>query len=278
MNVSLHHTVDLQQTIWTVEKLGALSILICALEALFNFRRIRGGELVDWTVTRETSWNYRTKPVSRWLDILLVRPGVVALTALQCAAAASMLLLGPEHKGWAGALDVLLAVLCTLFMVREPFGRDGADQMQIVIFGSLALAHLHPTPLIQRSAVWFIALQVILSYFTAGLSKAWSPVWRSGKALPAIISTRIYGNAKIAHYLDRRPQVSQFICMGTIAFETLFPFVLLAPPVIIVGMLFIGMSFHLSIARIMGLNTFFWVFLATYPAILYCCRLTLSFR
>jgi hypothetical protein len=53
-----------------------------------------------------------------------------------------------------------------------------------------------------------------------------------------------------------------------ILFEVSFPLVLVAPPAIAVAALGVGLTFHLSCAVLMGLNSFVWPFPATYACVL----------
>ena len=55
--------------------------------------------------------------------------------------------------------------------------------------------------------------------------------------------------------------------MTIVVTEALFPLVLLVPHSIGLYFLVGGALFHASCAFVMGLNSFFWAFVATYPAI-----------
>jgi hypothetical protein len=51
--------------------------------------------------------------------------------------------------------------------------------------------------------------------------------------------------------------------------EIIFPVVLVAPPGVLVALLFAGAMLHLGTAVLIGLDTFFWAFTATFPAIIF---------
>jgi hypothetical protein len=55
-----------------------------------------------------------------------------------------------------------------------------------------------------------------------------------------------------------------------ILWETTFPIAILAPNRVRWVLLGLGACFHIGVAVGMGLNTFLWAFVATYPAVEYC--------
>jgi hypothetical protein len=191
------------------------------------------------------------------------------LLALRTGAALALLLWEP-----AGLLRVGLvagiAVLTIAPSTRSPFGLDGADQMSVITFVGLTLAHLGSSPVVQKAFLWFIALQACLSYATAGWAKVAAPRWRSGEYLTSVFATLTYGHAGIARFLAPRRQLTAFVARSMILMECVLPLALVLPAPGTLALLAVGVLFHLSAALIMGLNTFFWSFVAAYPAIFYC--------
>lgn len=82
--------------------------------------------------------------------------------------------------------------------------------------------------------------------------------------------TVIYGNPWMAVPFTQRPTVAKLAARALIAFECSFPLVLILPDHYSLLLLALGISFHLTAAVLMGLNTFFWAFVATYPAVMFC--------
>jgi hypothetical protein len=80
----------------------------------------------------------------------------------------------------------------------------------------------------------------------------------------------MYGCAPVGRFLAARPRLCAVLARGAVAFECLFPLALVLPLPMRLGLLAAGLLFHLLNGLFMGLNTFFWSFTATYPAILYC--------
>src|SRR5947199_684885 len=144
---------------------------------------------------------------------------------------------------------------------------DGSDSMAPQLFGALLLGFLPGTSLALHAALWYNALQGCLTYATAGLVKVRSPLWHSGEALFGIFNTRAYGHPAVARFLYGRPRLTKVLSWGAVAAEVTFPLALvLGYPY---GLVFLGwgVAFHGANALVMGINSFFWSFVSTYPAI-----------
>jgi hypothetical protein len=120
-----------------------------------------------------------------------------------------------------------------------------------------------------NAGLWFIAAQSILSYCAAGIAKLISAQWRAGDAVYKIFNTGSYGLCFIGRLLAPRPAIVFVLSWAVIVFESLFPLALVLPQEFLWVFLGWGVSFHLLNAWIMGLNTFFWAFVATYPAVIF---------
>jgi uncharacterized protein (DUF697 family) len=259
----------------TVVELARLSavvvltgVIIGDLEMLFRRRQLGPDGFYNWDFLRSSrSWTVRGRAASI-ADALFSYPNVLALIAVQLVAAVLAVLAAME------ALPVrdlvwLVAVLAVsmLLHLRNQYGLDGADQMQAVVLSGLVLFWVAPTRLAQDIALIFIAAQGMLSYFTAGLAKLISPVWRNGTAIRDIVSTRSYGSSAATRVMQQHRLLSPALCWATICFECLLPLLVLVSPT--ACLVFIGMAvvFHVSIAALMGLNVFVWSFVATHPSL-----------
>jgi hypothetical protein len=163
----------------------------------------------------------------------------------------------------------LLATIFTNFSLV--FGKDGSDQMLLVILVGFLVAqigHLSGNEILMRAGIWFIAIDVSIAYLTAGIAKLYGENWRKGEALRQILSTRTYGSL-VARRLMANDAVARSLNWLVIGFEIGFPLSLTLYPVGTFSMLGLGLLFHIGIAFMMGLNTFLWSFVATYPAIIY---------
>ncbi len=97
------------------------------------------------------------------------------------------------------------------------------------------------------------------------------PDWRSGRYLSAIVSTENFGHPLLKKILDRRPSSYALLSMTLILLEVVLAVSFLLPLKLCLVLLMGGLLLHGGIAVIMGFNTFFWTFLATYPALYFLC-------
>jgi hypothetical protein len=167
--------------------------------------------------------------------------------------------------------QVLSAVVVLLGRFHLHFrlvvGLDGSDQMQVILWVVLILMSAGRDTLVSTLALVFLVAQVVLSYLVSGIAKLISPIWRNGEAVGAIVSTREYGVAP-ARQLLAIPGISLLASWAVIIFEVLGPFLLLNPTVSY-AFIAIGISFHLLNWIVMGLRSFVFAFVGTYPLILY---------
>jgi hypothetical protein len=157
-----------------------------------------------------------------------------------------------------------------LFEVRNPYGRDGSDQMQTVLHGYRLVSALVPNA--ERGDDLYLRAvnsQVFLSYFMSGLAKLISSDWRSGEATGMIMKTDLYGGTALAEVVQRYPLTGKVISWSTVAWECSYPAIYLLPPRAIRPALVAVKVFHLSIAYSMGLPRFFWNFSAAHTAVQY---------
>lgn len=169
----------------------------------------------------------------------------------------------------------LVAICATLLALRTTYGHDGADQMATIICVAVALGYAVDDESARTIVLWFLAGQAALAYFAAGVAKAWSHVWRSGAALPGILSTQSYGYPRLGKELGGHRWLAYSLCWTTIVGECTFPLALLGVAPLTLGFLAWGATFHCCAAATMRLNTFLWAFVGTYPAVLFCTHIAL---
>jgi len=260
---------DQREAVAAVAKLAAVSVLISSAEYLVRPRHLRDDGLMSWTVANVREQWLVTSPIGSVLQIALSYPRVLGMIVVRAMLGLTVVL-GPASLTANPVVLGLLALTTMLLMLRNIYGQDGADHMLTIVYVSLTLGALVATPTARTACIWFIALQGCLSYATAGIAKATALHWRDGTYLVRIMGTQCYGHPMVCDYLSLRPQLARWFARLIIVWESAFPVVLLLPSDVAVGMLIIGALFHLSNAFVMGLNTFFWSFVSTYPAILYC--------
>lgn len=193
---------------------------------------------------------------------------IPALIAALLVSAAVLSLTGPY--GAAGSFS--LAVSAGLFLLlrwRRRLAGDGAEQMTaIILLAALVATVPSPGAVRTTAAVLFIAGQALLSYATAGIAKLASSTWRTGAALPQILSTHSHGNRWAASVLHRHHALAAAGCWSVIIWESTFGVLATASEQTLAVALAVGLAFHLGCAVLMGLNNFLWAFPATYPCII----------
>lgn len=186
------------------------------------------------------------------------------LFLLRAGLSAAMLL--GVHSQW-----VLLALsLHSLFILHRYNGpyNGGSDRMGLLILYCLCMSHWLPSGVMSEAAFGYLGVQVILSYFISGQVKIVNPEWRNGRALQDVFSFSAYPVAESLRALAHRPRLLWFASWGVMSFEILFPLSLLSSEILI-SALCVAAIFHVANACLFGLNRFVWVWIASYPSILW---------
>jgi hypothetical protein len=249
--------------------LCSIGLLISTLE-LFYIRKSFGADGVySWAVFSPFLLRTRNVTLTKLLNAVFDAPGVTGLLGIRLLALVCVLS-APIYSG-TYTVSLTIVVLSLLFLSwRRSFGDDGADQMNLILLITTWLCTaILENGLLLKMGLWFIALQSVLSYGTAGIAKLVSPTWRSGQAVFGVFSTGVYGLDMVAQFLRGRSLLNYLLCWSVMLIESGFLVALLLPFPYAVMFLIWGAGFHLLCAIIMGLNNFLWAFLASYPAIIY---------
>lgn len=146
----------------------------------------------------------------------------------------------------------------------------GSDSMTLLLLLTASFVASQPSGgLIAQGAIYYLAIQLTLSYWKAGWFKIKNPLWRSGQALQSFIQS--------PHYEMKPKCLSNFLQSASLfwagswivmAFELLFPFFLLSEETLWGG-LALGVLFHATNAYLFGLNRFFFAWVAAYPSLIF---------
>jgi hypothetical protein len=260
---------DFKLYILATALVASLGASISTLEWIHGRRQLKDDGIFSWQVIGNRNLTVGPGFVAGSFNRLLAFRPFVRILLLRFLA---LLLLPLALWAGRGTVAVLAFVFGSslLMHLRSPWGMDGSDQMFTQIFGALLLSQVGGTPLACKAGLWYIAGQSCLSYLTAGMAKALSPHWHGTTVVFGIFNTRTYGYEPVARFLLNRPAISRALTWGAVVMECSFPLAL------IVGfpgcLIFVawGVAFHTMNAVVMGLNSFFWSFVATYPAVIYC--------
>ncbi len=256
--------------LYAVRALMALGILVVTGELLANWRDHAEDGFSGWRLLRQMLERHRGGPLLRFA-VSLVSPGrFEGWLYLRGGCAAALLVPTLPAPAVLTAL-ALLFVTDLLVSMRLLFSKEGSDRMVRMINVALLLVALAPgEPHVREAGLAFIALQGCLAYFTAGFWKALGPRWRDGQAVFLVFNTRTNGARPMAAMLARQPWLTRLLSWSVVGVELLFPLALAGGPTVALAFVAWGVVFHATNALVMGLNSFFFAFAATYPAILYC--------
>jgi hypothetical protein len=258
----MHLIVDLIQTI------ASIAVVIDAIEIIIERHQYSSRGIFNFEVLRtDKTWmlNKRLNPIFR---ILFDYPNFIFLISIQLVTA--VLIVSHIFTNLSVYFVLIILSIHLLTHIRNRYGMNGSDQLQVIIFASLLIFYLNPDDiLVQKFSIYFIGFQSLLSYFMAGLAKLVSPTWRDGNAISGIMNTESFGNRLIAKILIDKPLLSKLICWGVIIFESIFPIFIFGGIYTTYIFIIMGILFHLLLAILMRFNSFLWSFIATYPALLF---------
>ena len=254
--------LDLPLAIRAFEVLLGWNLLLQSIEYLRLRKLDRVG---DWRIQRAEVPNALVRQV---LD-MLYRPTLYTCMLWLRGALSLALMLGQAGAG--SAVLLFLMALLILLRWRGAFN-GGSDFMTLVGLTGLLLAHVlglfTDAANAWRVALWYVAVQSLSSYFVSGWVKLMRPEWRSGRALTVFLDNAVYGPLP-ANSIYRQPRLAMLCSWGFIGWEGLFPLALLDVRLAAMFCTFAAV-FHFLVFWFFGLNRFFWAWLSTFPAILYC--------
>jgi hypothetical protein len=247
----------------------SVGLIISSIEDIVNWPMFEKKGLLSWKISKHRSPIFIKGYLAKAVDCILNDRSFRCILYLKLALTIALLILSAF-----GIISsfVVLSIIITLLLVslRSQYGLDGSYQMSlIVLFGILIASFFDMHSKVSTLCLWFIGGQVVLAYFIAGLTKIISPIWRKTHALNAILSTKTYGHEKLFKLVTKNKYIGFILCWPMIIFELSFASCFGSVNLCLTFFL-IGFLFHLFNAVIMGLNTFMFAFLSTYPAVLYC--------
>jgi hypothetical protein len=247
------------------EWLFALSLLIQTLEYLRMGKATADDGLWSWPLQRADIPNAKVRVC---LDVLF-KPQVhqLHLVLRLCAS----VVLGVQGASLPLVGFLFVSNLLILIRWRGAFN-GGSDFMTLVMLTGLLIAQVVSVfanpQLGWQAGFWYIAIQSITSYFMSGAVKLLRPEWRNGSALTIFLNGAIYGPLSPTHML-RNKWLAMLSSWCFIVWEILFPLSLLDPRL---ATLFCAVAafFHFLVFWFFGLNRFFWAWLCSFPAIIWC--------
>lgn len=237
-------------------RLAALATAVCALELIIVREAFSERGVYAWSVLR-AEYGVLARP----LGVVFGARGTLLLLVLQLAAAIALPLTTHPAPAW-----VAFAATFAIAIRWRGTYNGGSDAMLLVVLLAISLARTFPAH--ANAALAYAAVQLVLSYFIAGIAKLGDPAWRTGRAMPLIVTLPHYRVPARAAAILASPGAGRFAAYAMLVFECTFPVALLHPTVCLVY-LGVGAGFHLVNALAFGLDRFLWVWIAAYPALIH---------
>ncbi len=219
-----------------------------------------------WSEIR-SEHSYMPKGTLRLLDWLMGDQPFINMLSIRLTCS-FLLIIFPNWAIFQTVFCILLFFISFLLTIRfRGSFNGGSDYLGLIIILCLSIGFMHPT--LSKGALWYISLQVMSSYFLAGLVKIKQKKWREGTALYGFISSPSYQAPLSLIRMLSKQSTAFYISWGLMLFELSFPLVLMGPTFTWIY-LTCGFLFHFINFFLFGLNRFFFIWVASYPAIYYC--------
>jgi hypothetical protein len=239
----------------------ALAVILQSIELLQIKSAFASDGIWDWAILNQDF----PRSFSRALDIPLSYRGFIGILILRILAGISLL----AYPSALAAAYLLVSTFLICFRFRGTFN-GGSDYMTFIVLLALVLIFsLGEHPFFLTGILWYVSIQVCLSFFLSGVAKVKTDAWRSGRALSEFMRSRFYDIPPSFHDFPRNSPLSRIACWGVILFELSFPLALVIPS-LTAGYLSLAVIFHILNIYIFGLNRFLFAWIAAYPAIMYC--------
>lgn len=255
---------------WT-GRLLAVYVVIDSSEKLYLTKEYTGNGLFSWALLKKNSFFTRRPAfVQGLLDIIFEMPVWVGLMILRLLCGAFILFFPFKEVTTVYCFSALFFVGSLINFRNIAYGAETENRFSLMIILALLLQKIAPTHLVTMAVFWFIALQACLSYLTAGIAKLFNTNWRHGEGFIHIVgSYNLVPLKGVGLFFSRHYQASKFINWWVIIFECFFPLVMVIGRPYCWIFLALGIIFHASIAICLRLGKFFWVWIATYPVLIF---------
>jgi len=244
----------------------SLSLIISSAESFAGVKIYKTSGWLSWHRLKYDRPVFRHPLVAPFLNWLFPHPKVLILITSRLICSVWLLVAVVANWNYAG-LIISLTLINILFSLRNAFSNNGADQLTNVILIAAVVASIGAAnETIVVYSLFFIALQTSIAYFTSGINKV-NRNWLNGVYLKDVLSTAMFGNPMVLRKFRKMKHAFWSCSLLMIFGELLLAFCMFFPSTACVYILAGGFVFHLTVAYIMGFNTFLFTFLSTYPAI-----------
>jgi hypothetical protein len=216
-----------------------------------------------WSDRGVWRWQNLSKEITPAFAIFLSQNSFYYLNIIRIATAVGAILV---PNPWCLGILFFIHVLTVMRWLGSFNG--GSDYMSSLLFLFTFIGVLF-TDSMGAVCLWYITLQLCLSYFKAGWIKLIKPKWRRGEAISSFVLSPIYAQNRLMSLVFKSKPLAFIVSWSVMLFELLFPLALLDRRFAL-GFIAVGILFHLGNAFVFGLNRFVFAWLAAYPALYWC--------
>jgi hypothetical protein len=164
---------------------------------------------------------------------------------------------------------LLISTILIALRWRGTFN-GGSDYLTVLVLSALFFGSLFGySEKASLVVVWYIAVQLLSSYFIAGVVKIRKKNWRTGLALKGFLKSTIYNENTITNWIVENSLILLISSWAIIIFEITFILTLCDFNLCLFYLIF-ALLFHCANFYFFGLNRFIYAWMACYPSLIYC--------
>jgi hypothetical protein len=249
--------------LWT-ERCIACAIFFQSIELLLIRSSFSDTGVWRWNDLRR-EYEIFSFPMQRFISLCLNYTNFIYLLLLRIIF--SLLLLLSSHPV---IIFFLLASTVLIALRWRGTFNGGSDYMSVLVLVALLVVSLFPlSEKVQLAVLWYLAIQLVTSYFIAGMVKLKKANWRSGAAFKGFVDSTIYHPNRFTRGISEHQYLAFLCSWSVIIFEVTFV-ISLINPVVSLAYIFLALLFHIGNFYIFGLNRFIFAWSSCYPALLFC--------
>jgi len=259
------------QTIGLTNLFLVIYLVIDSFEKISVYKEYATGGLLNWNLLRKNSF-FTSKPESfrNLTDVIFPARSWFFLIALRIFCCFGLFVSPPGSVLLVCSYTGLFIIGSLMNLRNIAYGAETENRFALIIIGALLLRSLVPTDTVTLATFWFIGLQACLSYITAGASKLMNANWRNGNGFKRVATSyELIPVKKVNIFFEENRTVARLLNWLVIFFECAFPVALFIGRGLFWWFLVGGIILHATIAIGLRLGKFFWIWIATYPALIF---------
>lgn len=251
-----------QETLFLIGRLISFALLLQSIEFIKIKKNLTEQGIWRWSELR-SEYQFLPQFIQRFLDFIMNEKYFTSMMKVRLELSIVLFLF--PYLTWLFVFLFLSTFLVTLRW-RGSFN-GGSDYLMLIILLTLCVGLIIPG--LAKAALWYITIQVLSSYFLAGLHKVRKEKWSRGIAVAQFVNSPNYDPPSFVVRIINNTSMAKIITWAVLVFELAFPLAIINSKLCAM-FLVMGFCFHLGNFVVFGLNRFFWVWTASYPALWYC--------